>query len=176
MVYEATFIKRNDPVLNRQLVKPRKGFTLAVFTWPWIYKQNLLIMNFRITYRKFCVQFIVLIYLRPFCYLFTGVLIFLSFLKASYCYGSEDGRVDVIIIVLQLSVLVEYSSSYNISWNSLVMYRVLKLPLFVFVIYSPDDGTWFPKHVGIKVCFCCLPSGILKNLLKIVGNGIWVKM
>jgi hypothetical protein len=31
-VYEATFIKRNDPVLNRQLVKPRKGFTLAVFT------------------------------------------------------------------------------------------------------------------------------------------------
>ena len=39
------------------------------------------------------------------------------------------------------------------------MYRLLKLPLFVFVIYSPDDGTWFPKHVGIKVCFCCVPSG-----------------
>ena len=30
-VYEAMLIKRQNPALNRQLVKPRKGFTLQVF-------------------------------------------------------------------------------------------------------------------------------------------------
>ena len=30
-VYEAMLIKRKDPALNRQLVKPRQGFTLGVF-------------------------------------------------------------------------------------------------------------------------------------------------